>query len=146
MASEIILFLDFDGVLHPDPPTNELPLFCRAGLLQQFLLKHLTVKVVVSSTWRSTRTLQQLKGLFPDWSQRIIGVTSEVAETNYARQFECEVWMRENANPWTPWVSLDDRPWNFRPFERRLVLVERRTGLTQHDLARLSELVSELSC
>jgi hypothetical protein len=88
MASEIILFLDFDGVLHPDPPTTELPLFCRAGLLQQFLLRHLTVKVVVSSTWRSTRTLQQLQGLFPDWSQRIVGVTSEVAETNYARQFE----------------------------------------------------------
>jgi hypothetical protein len=145
MAREIILFLDFDGVLHPDPPTIEAPLFCRAVLLQQFLLQHRGLSVVVSSTWRKTRTLTQLQGLFPDWSDRVVGVTSESIEANYARQFECEEWMRKNADPWTPWVALDDRSWNFRPFERRLVLVERGTGLTPNDLERLSNFVLQLS-
>jgi hypothetical protein len=139
---KVVVFLDFDGVLHPDPPTSDAPLFCRAGLLQQFLLQHPGVAVVVSSTWRKTRTLAQLQGLFPDWSDRVVGVTSESIEANYARQFECEAWMRENVDPWTPWVALDDRPWNFRPFERRLVLVDRSTGLTPSDLERLSKLVS----
>nr|WP_315491420.1 HAD domain-containing protein [uncultured Rhodoferax sp.] len=145
MASDIILFLDFDGVLHPDPPTSEAPLFCRAGLLQQFLHQHWGVAVVVSSTWRKTRTLEQLQGLFPGWSDRVIGATSESIEANYTRQFECEAWMRENVDPWTPWVALDDRPWNFRPFEQRLVLVERSTGLTISDLERLSNFVLQLS-
>lgn len=141
MARKIILFLDFDGVLHPDPPTSEAPLFCRAGLLHQFLLQHRGVAVVVSSTWRKTRTLAQLQGLFSDWSDRVVGATSDSIEANYARQFECEAWMRENVDPWTPWVALDDRLWNFRPFERRLVLVERSNGLTLSDLERLSNLV-----
>lgn len=144
MAPEIILFLDFDGVLHPDPPTTEAPLFCRASLLQQFLLEHRGVAVVVSSTWRKTRSLTQLQRIFPDWSDRVVGATSESIEANYTRQFECEAWMRENADPWMRWVSLDDRAWNFRPFERRLVLVERRTGLTLSDLERLSNLVKQM--
>jgi hypothetical protein len=54
-----VVFLDFDGVLHPDPPSNELPLFCRAMLLEEWLVQHPDVCVVISSTWRLKRSLDQ---------------------------------------------------------------------------------------
>ncbi len=144
MDPKIILFLDFDGVLHPDPPTVEAPMFCRTELLHQFLLQHPEVAVVISSTWRRTRTLLQLQSLFPSWADRLIGATPHSLESNYTRQIECEAWMREHAQPWTPWIALDDRSWNFRPFERRLILVQRNIGLTSTDSERLSELVKIL--
>lgn len=139
MTSPFILFLDFDGVLHPDPPTNEAPLFCRAFLLKEWLEAHPHVDVVISSTWRLKRSLPELQALFPKWGDRIIGVTTEIPQESYLRQYECESWMRDNADPWIPWLALDDRSWNFQPFEKRLVLTDRKIGLTETDLVRLTK-------
>jgi hypothetical protein len=134
MKSELILFLDFDGVLHPDPPSNSAPLMCRAPLLQAWLEQYPQVSVVISSTWRLKRTLPQLQALFPEWSDRIVGVTPNIPQEIYQRQHECETWMRDHSKPWVHWLALDDRAWNFRPFERRLVLTDPTTGLTESDL------------
>jgi hypothetical protein len=60
---------------------------------------------------------------------------------SFQRQVECEAWMRAHAPSWTPWAELDDRQWNFRPFEKRLILVERKTGLISNDLVRLTRVV-----
>jgi hypothetical protein len=136
-----VLFLDFDGVLHPDPPSNELPLFCRAKLLEEWLVQHPDVCVVISSTWRLKRSLEQLKDYFPTWQHRIVGMTPDIPLDSFQRQVECEAWMRAHAAPWTPWAALDDRLWNFRPFEKRLILVDRKTGLTPNDHVRLTRAV-----
>lgn len=138
MKSEVILFLDFDGVLHPDPPSSSAPLMCRAPLLQAWLEQYPQVSVVISSTWRLKRTLPQLQALFPEWSDRIIGVTPNIPQESYQRQRECESWMSDHSKPWVPWLALDDRAWNFRPFERRLVLTDPKAGLTETDLVSLT--------
>lgn len=138
MKSEYILFLDFDGVLHPDPPSSSAPLMCRAPLLKAWLEQHRQVGVVISSTWRLKRSIPELQAVFPQWGDRIIGVAPNIPQESYQRQHECESWMRVNADPWTPWVALDDRLWNFRPFEKRLVLTDRTTGLTDTDLVLLT--------
>lgn len=138
MHSGHILFLDFDGVLHPDPPNSVAPLMCRAHLLQEWLSKNPQVSVVISSTWRLKQTLQQLQMFFPGWGRRIVGMTPDIPQGNFQRQHECESWMRDHALPWTSWVALDDRVWNFRPFEKRLILVDRTTGLKPSDLRLLS--------
>lgn len=71
----MILFLDIDGVLHPDPPQPDqrlrsLP--CLIAVLRDFPL----VEVVISSLWREHLLLDQLRYLFPaDLRERIIGVT-----------------------------------------------------------------------
>ena len=143
MASQRILFLDFDGVLHPDPPHSAAPLICRAPLLRRWLECHPQVGVVISSTWRLKRSLPELQALFPKWGDRIVGITPDIPQESYQRQHECESWMRDNADPWTPWIALDDRLWNFRPFEKRLVLTDRTTGLTDTDLVRLTNACKE---
>ena len=138
MKSELILFLDFDGVLHPDPPSSSAPLMCRAPLLKAWLEQHRQVGVVISSTWRLKRSIPELQALFPQWGDRIIGVAPNIPQESYQRQHECESWMRNHSKPWVPWLALDDRAWNFRPFERRLVLTDLKTGLTNTDLVSLT--------
>jgi len=139
MTSQLTLFLDFDGVLHPDPPTGEAPLLCRAPLLQLWLESHTQVSVVISSAWRLKRSLPELQAMFPQWGDRIVGVTPDIPQASYQRQHECESWMRDKSDPWTPWIALDDRAWNFRPFEKRLVLIDRKIGLTETDLVCLTK-------
>ena len=55
----MIVFLDFDGVLHPefDPDDPERPkqnsdLFCRLPLIEAVLREFSQVEIVISSAWR----------------------------------------------------------------------------------------------
>lgn len=67
-----IIFLDFDGVLHPDG----VGLFSRLPLLESFLSRMPEAEIVVSSTWREDHTLDELRQFFsPELRQRISGVT-----------------------------------------------------------------------
>ena len=129
----MILFLDFDGVLHPDPPNVSAPLWCRSNLLSDWLDTRPDIEVIVSSTWRLRRDLQKIQALLPDrLATKLIACSGLIKEELFARQLECEQWMNENRDPWINWVALDDRIWNFRPFEKRLVICNRSTGLDEH--------------
>ena len=67
-----IIFLDFDGVLHPDGIAK----FSRLPVLERFLVEMPDAEVVVSSTWREDHTLDQLRDIFsPPLRSRITGVT-----------------------------------------------------------------------
>jgi hypothetical protein len=72
----MLLFLDFDGVLHPANTTDPARLLCRQPLLDGVLRRAPDVEIVVSSTWRETRTLAQLQALFTDAiARRIVSAT-----------------------------------------------------------------------
>src|SRR5665811_2061019 len=69
----MILFLDFDGVMHPVNQTN---IFCREEHLARVLRDFPGVEVVISSSWRETHTLKNMQTFFlTDLRSRIIGVT-----------------------------------------------------------------------
>ena len=53
-----LLFLDFDGVLHPTHFAGEDP-FNRADLLEE-VLANLQVEIVISSSWRFTHSVSKL--------------------------------------------------------------------------------------
>ena len=75
----MILFLDFDGVLHPwDPKTNlnEKQMFSLKPLLENTLRNFPDVEIVITSSWRQKYSLEKLRHLFSaEFSSRIIGVT-----------------------------------------------------------------------
>jgi len=72
----MIIFLDFDGVLHPDPCFDKDKLFICLPRLEQVLREFHSIRIVISSTWRLTRSLSDLKLFFsPDIANRIVGVT-----------------------------------------------------------------------
>ena len=131
----MIIFLDFDGVLHPDPcPRPEL-LLCELPRLENVLRDFPQAQIVVSSTWRETRSLDELKSLFaPDVASQVIGVTPVSSDLDhvvysYHRQAEIEAWLRVNRSPWDRFAVIDDRPWLFTPFYAPLLKCDPTTGM-----------------
>jgi len=135
----LFLFLDFDGVLHPDPCQDEGILLCHLPRLEAILRDFPAVEIVISSSWRNTRDLSQLRSYFnPDIAPRIIGVTPFWRDHeyllcvigSYQRHVEIEAWLRASGRPWESWIALDDKPYWFRPFLPNLVACAPQTGLT----------------
>ena len=54
-----ILFLDFDGVTHPDPCRKE-SFLGQLPLIEDVLREHRQVDVVISSSWRYDHRLHEL--------------------------------------------------------------------------------------
>lgn len=134
----MILFADFDGVLHSDPCFRDERLFCKLPLLEAVIRDLPHVEIVVSSTWRLTRSLRDLQKLFsPDISSRVIGVTPHFSTFDppsdlalYPRHAEINTWLRKNSQPWINWVAVDDKSYWFKPFLKNLVICDSNTGLT----------------
>lgn len=142
----MILFLDFDGVLHPDPP-NGSQLFNRAHIVEGLLREFPSVAVVISSTWRRSRSIASMRSFFStDICHRIIGRTPIALATSglpteleaYPRHLQCVAWLRRH-RPRSDWVAIDDRPYLFKPFCKNLYITDATTGLTDRDGERLRE-------
>lgn len=132
----MILFLDFDGVLHPEPCYDQENLFCHLPKLEKVLSDFPQVRIVISSTWRENRSLETLRSFFSAANRnRIIDVTPswrdhpELLEViGYQRQTEIEAWLRSSSEPWLTWVAIDDKPFLFRPFLKNLIKTNSETG------------------
>jgi hypothetical protein len=137
----MILMLDFDGVLHPDPCHDTSLLFYRLPMLEDVLCENPHVEIVVTSTWRAGRNIDELRSFFsPGIACRLIGVTpswrdhEDLAASigpTYIRSVEIEAWLRSTGKPWQTWVALDDKPYWFRPFCKNLLTCNPSTGLSQ---------------
>lgn len=143
----MILFLDFDGVLHPEPCGDEGE-FCRVPLLWQILSACPDVSVVFSTSWRSLHRPEELldfatAGGGEDLAQRFIGSTPSIIQEPgafvtgrvYKREAECREWLRHHGGTNQPWLALDDYAVDFRG--PNLYLVDRRSGLTETDVAAI---------
>ncbi|WP_342721221.1 HAD domain-containing protein [Acidovorax sp. FHTAMBA] len=143
------LFLDIDGVLHPEH-CHDSRHFCCLPVFEKVLHKVPDCEVVITSTWRLTVPFHGLRSRFsPNMAHRIVGTTgkfSSLADVpssllSYEREAECYAWLRRNDRAIFPWLALDDRAWLFRPFNRSLFLVDGKTGITT---ARADELIERL--
>jgi len=141
----MILFLDFDGVLHEDPCYDEARLFVRAPDLAQALEPFAEVRIVLSTSWRTQRTLDEMsQPLPPALRQRIVDATPLVAPSEtpaalrpYRRHAECACWLQRHGHDGTPWFALDDRPSLFAPHCEQLVLCESNVGFVDATARRL---------
>ena len=132
-----ILFVDFDGVLHPEL-CHESKHFMHRDTFEDVVRAFPDIGLVISSTWRLKRPLHMLKDMFSeDVAARVIGTTPLYAELEdvpdrlegYQREAECRFWLRQNGRATQKWLALDDRSWNFRPFNRNVFLVDGQVGL-----------------
>ncbi|TAH47064.1 MAG: hypothetical protein EYC71_02245 [Gammaproteobacteria bacterium] len=129
-----IIFLDFDGVLHPDGIArfSQLPIF------ERFLAEMPDAEVVVSSTWREDHTLDQLRGFFsPPLRHRISGVTPSL-DDGYepgGRQKEILSYLANEglSEKNCSWVALDDIALFFESSCQNLVLTESSSGFTEQE-------------
>ncbi|MFZ2856514.1 HAD domain-containing protein [Acidovorax sp.] len=148
-----ILFLDFDGVLHPEH-CHESKHFCCLPVLESALRQVPEFELVITSTWRLQSPLEHLRQRFSsDVAARIAGATPRYCElkdvpqtlVGYEREAECQAWLLTHEASYQPWLAVDDRSWLYRPFCKSLFLTDGRTGLNtaNGDLlaARLRELL-----
>jgi hypothetical protein len=129
---KFVLFLDFDGVLHPRTSgTMRL-----APLLEAFLRCSPNVSVVISSSWRALYSLEELRTWFSDDVQhRFLSCTPRLPDGAGSRQREIEKWL--SSNPAHRWAALDDEAGLFDKDCPWLVLTEAATGVTAADLETL---------
>ncbi|MFC7411780.1 HAD domain-containing protein [Hydrogenophaga atypica] len=146
------LFLDFDGVLHPEFCHQSKHFSC-LPLLEAVLRQVPACDVVVTSTWRHQYPIEVLRDRFSsDIQPRVIGVTPRFSHLEdvpdvlfgYEREAECNAWLRDNGRVMAPWLAVDDRSWLFRPFNQFLFLVDGKTGLTAPMAATLAERLRRL--
>ena len=126
-----LLFLDFDGVLHPTTcaPAEMLG---RAELLD-ILLTGSSVEIVISSSWRHHHPLNELVALLPQrLSERVIGYTGDAVIGRFARHQEILRYLSSVKESFT-WRALDDSTFEFPPNLPNLIACNPNHGLT-HEL------------
>lgn len=140
------LFLDLDGVLHPEF-CHESKHFSCLPIIEHVLRNVPDCDVVISSTWRLHSSLDSLRTRFScDIAHRVIGVTGRFCQLEdvpdallgYEREAECNAWLRANSRLIFPWLAIDDRSWLYRPFNRSVFLVDGQTGLTEEKAQELT--------
>lgn len=147
-----VLFLDFDGVTHPEP-CFDAQAFCCLHLIEAVLRDHPGVEVVISSSWRDHHPLDELRGFFSaDIGLRVVGVTPSIKVpdsswlpgqvSKFERQWECESWLRQH-RPGAPWVAIDDRPYWFEPNCSNLLVTARDVGFRLDHAAELDRMLKE---
>jgi HAD domain in Swiss Army Knife RNA repair proteins len=146
----MILFLDFDGVLHPANPSEAL--FTKVPRLANWLDTWPQVDVVISSSWRVAHSQQKMvEMLGPIIGSRVVGCTPWLAQARddnvypaakttvltHERQVQVQAWMASSWDPGRAWVALDDMPYLFEPDCARLVVCAGRQGLSRESVQAL---------
>ena len=101
-----ILFLDFDGVLHPGSGVDS-GFLCRAPDLEEALAGQ-DLRIVVSSSWRFHMEMDEILEMLPAGiAQRVVGATGDAHIGRWPRFHEIRAWVEVN-EPLANWRALDD--------------------------------------
>lgn len=149
----MIVFIDFDGVTHPQPCFAENA-FCRLPLIEEVLREFARTKVVISSSWRDYHPLDEMREFFSsDLRDRVIGVTPSIKSPSpswlpgqipeFEREWEIESWMKEHRRWGERWLAIDDRPYWFRPDCADLLVTNAQTGFCAAEQATLRLMFKE---
>lgn len=147
----MILFLDFDGVLHPT--LRGEPDFSRLPFLWKILRACPHVEIVFSTSWREIYRPDEMvefvtKGGGEDLTHRFIGTTPErlaeqgafiykAGHTYHKRHIECELWLIGNKQTDRPWLAIDDIAHWFPPNSPNLYLIDGKLAMTETDAEKI---------
>ena len=132
-----LIFLDFDGVLHPNFCQEE-HYFSRIGYLMAALdgFKD-DVEVIISSSWRFHWPADVLLQKLPaSLAPLVVGFTPEVDPGRHQRYREIHSYLKFRRGH-ADWRALDDADKEFPKGCRELIRCEGRTGLDDSTVARL---------
>ena len=138
----MLLFLDFDGVLHPvsgTPTFNPDSMRELETVIEQFP----SLKIVITSSWREEKSLDELvKLLGPGLGQRVIGTTPIIDDPflHFPRYHEACAYLDTVTERDPIWFALDDEVGNY-PLDAPVVITDRRTGFTSADRENLIAII-----
>ncbi|NJA90137.1 hypothetical protein HCX48_13030 [Rhodocyclus tenuis] len=148
----MILFLDFDGVLHPQYEGQAAPAdvaFCHLPRFEAVMRDFPDVEIVISSSWREHLPLDALRARFSlDIAARISGTTElpvYVTEPPLIERREWEIvsWLIAQGRQDEPWIALDDAVWQFKEHRQRVVSCLWYVGMDDATEAALREELSQ---
>lgn len=129
----MILFLDFDGVMHPRAAAGKY--FTNLPRLEAVLRDFEFLNIVISSSWRETLGLEDIKSNFSeDLQNRIIGVTpihdvDPFAEILGSRLGEVLSYLEQAGKQHASWLALDNEAPLYHPDCPNLIICNPLTGL-----------------
>jgi hypothetical protein len=143
------LFLDFDGVLHPDrySLTNYDPdrvfknneIFSQAPILAG-LLTEFPCEIVISSSWRFTHSLEEMKAKLPKAiAKNIVGMTGDAYVGPHPRYNEIKEYLTSRNKSLFAWRALDDSKLEFPNGCTDLILCDPNTGITTKQIQELKK-------
>lgn len=146
---KILLFLDFDGVMHG---VQDSALFRHEERLAQVLTDFPTVEIIISSAWRKTHTLAAMKNFFlTELRSRVVAVTpvfqvgsADTSVTPGARFHEIKRYLAASGDPGRRWIALDDDADWFPPGCAQLVLCDPKFGFGPVAEKRLRDALAAL--
>lgn len=160
--SKTILYLDYDGVLHPEPvyrhPRGGMyfgvehaghSLFEYAELLVEALSSYPEVAIVLSTSWVRVLSYSQAKAYLPEaLRSRVIGATFHSAMNKFefdAMSRGAQVLADATRRSATSWVALDDDDDGWvGAVSKHLVLTNGLLGLSEeHAVAELVDRLCE---
>lgn len=138
----MILFLDFDGVLHTafnaSSPKDD---FKKLPLLEKWLRRHPEVNIVISSSWREVMSMASLKEIFSeDLRNRVIDTCSILPlslELEFYRYEEIMSWIKLQKYDGI-WLALDDATHEFPPNFEKLVVCQKHRGIDRSVIRELT--------
>ena len=124
-----ILFLDFDGVLHPLGASKN-DLFSRCSYLENFC-SNFSFEIVITSNWRITNTIDEMILRLPlNMRGKVTGTTKVIQAKKHKRFQEIKNYLEENKLHDVSWIALDDSYWEFPNFCSNLIRCNPNVGLT----------------
>ncbi len=134
--TEKFIYLDFDGVLHPNV-VEKKKLFSFMPKLAEVLTGD-SAKIVISSSWRFHESFEYIKNLFPLTLQSmVVGCTGDAYFGRWARWNEIK--QHVSTHCIEEWIALDDAQMEFPPNCENLILCDGKKGLQDDQLRRLSK-------
>jgi hypothetical protein len=125
-----LIFLDFDGVMHP-AGCDTSRYFCNLAAFEAVLREHPHVALVIASTWRHAYPLDEIKRNFSaDIAGRIVGKTPtwEDEGDEHIRYQEIRKFLKHPKLAGLRWVAVDDSRHEFPPDCPNLVLCDSQRG------------------
>lgn len=124
-----LIFLDFDGVLHPVNAMSS-KWFSRGRYLHDAVSDHRdTVRFVVSSSVRLSHPLEELQPTMPpSLGSLLIGMTPTCSTNWHRRYMEITTFVAGHKDC-VDWRALDDNPNGYPENCPQLILCDRRAGV-----------------
>lgn len=137
-----VLFLDFDGVLHP-AQGNAVADFAWAPRLADALAGY-NCSIVISSTWREHYPLDAIRRMLPHGlARRVVGALGEDPRGPFARYKAILEWLRDRREL-GDWRALDDTGTEFPVGCPNLIQCDGMIGFGDEQASQLKGWLSAL--
>lgn len=136
----MLLFLDFDGVLHPAPPHNrDTGVMSCLERFEAVTRDFPGWNIVISSSWRQAFSSDVIKGFFSDdIGDRVVGMTPVLDPgLPCLKQREIEQYLANTGQSHLPWLALDDHADEFEEALPNLILCDPGRGFDEESEAEL---------